>query len=82
LLVDMQASVFAGDLTDIYARARPLAAAPNGSDAWYLADLLEHYGVGWGNWSELLARWNANRTDATQLRLYAMSDVIAARNAR
>jgi hypothetical protein len=82
LLVDMQASVFAGDLTDIYARARPLTVASNGSDAWYLADLLEHYGVPWGSWSQLLAKWDANRADATQLRLYAMADVIAARKAQ
>jgi hypothetical protein len=82
LVADMQASVFAGDLTDIYARTRPLVTAPNGSDAWYLADLLEHYGTRWGKWSELLAKWDANRTDATQLRVYAMADVLAVRNVR
>ena len=82
LVVDMQASVFAGDLTDIYARARPLVSAPNGSDAWYLADMLEHYGIAWDKWDDLLAKWNANRADATQLRVYAMADVLAARNAR
>jgi 4-amino-4-deoxy-L-arabinose transferase-like glycosyltransferase len=82
LVVDMQASVFAGDLTDIYARASPRLEVANGSDAWYLADLLEHYGVTWGGWGDLLARWEANRADATQLRVYAMSDVLAARNSR
>jgi hypothetical protein len=82
LVVDMQASVHSGDLADIYARTQPRLAAANGSDAWYLADLLEHYGVTWGGWSNLLARWEANRADATQLRVYAMSQVLAARNAQ
>jgi 4-amino-4-deoxy-L-arabinose transferase-like glycosyltransferase len=82
LVVDMQASVFAGDLTDIYARATPRLVVANGSDAWYLADLLEHFGVPWGGWNDLLAKWDANRADATTLRVYAMSDVIAARSAR
>ncbi|MBV8714867.1 MAG: glycosyltransferase family 39 protein [Chloroflexi bacterium] len=82
LVVDMQASVFAGDLTDIYARTTPRLVVSNGSDAWFLADLLEHYGVPWGGWNDLLAKWAANRADATQLRVYAMADVIATRNAR
>jgi 4-amino-4-deoxy-L-arabinose transferase-like glycosyltransferase len=82
LLVDMQASVFAGDLTDIYSTATPRQAIANGSDAWYLADLLEHFGVTWNGWGDLLAKWQANRADATQLRVYAMSDVLAARNRR
>jgi hypothetical protein len=80
LIVDMQASVYAGDLTDIYARARPLVSVANGSDAWYLADLLEHYGSTWGGWNDVLAKWDANRADATRLRVYAMTDVLAARN--
>jgi 4-amino-4-deoxy-L-arabinose transferase-like glycosyltransferase len=82
LVVDMQASVFAGDLTDMYARATPRQAVANGSDAWYLADLLEHFGVTWNGWGDLLAKWQANRADATQLRVYAMSDVLAIRNSR
>jgi len=80
LVVDMQASVFAGDMTDIYARATPRLALANGSDAWYLADLLEHYGIAWGKWGDLLATWQANRGEATQLRVSAMADVLAARN--
>jgi hypothetical protein len=82
LVVEMQASVYSGDLTNLYSRATPRLAVGNGSDAWYLADLLEHYGVTWGGWSGLLARWDANRGEATQLRVYAMSDVLAARNAQ
>jgi hypothetical protein len=82
LVVDMQASVFAGDLTAVYARATPRLVVANGSDAWYLADLLEHFGVPWGGWTDLLAKWDANRAEASQLRVYAMADVIAARNAR
>jgi hypothetical protein len=82
LVVDMQASVFAGDLTDMYAAAHPVESVPNGSDAWYLADLLEHYGIPWGRWDDLLAKWDANRADATQLRVFAMADVLAARTAR
>jgi len=42
LVVDMQAAVFPGELTDIYRAAPPLLVVPHGSDAWYLADLLEH----------------------------------------
>jgi hypothetical protein len=80
LIVDMQASVFAGDLTDIYARATPRLVAANGSDAWYLADLLEHFGIAWNKWGDLLAVWEANRGQATQLRVYAMADVLAARD--
>src|SRR5258708_4788333 len=41
LVVDMQAAVFPGELTDIYASATPRLSVPNGNDAWYLADLLE-----------------------------------------
>ncbi|HLZ26941.1 MAG TPA: glycosyltransferase family 39 protein [Chloroflexota bacterium] len=76
LVVDMQASVFAGDLTDIYARATPRLSVPNGNDAWYLADLLEHYGVTWGGWNDLLAKWQANREAASLLRVYALPDLV------
>jgi hypothetical protein len=57
-------------LTDIYAQATPRLVVPNGSDAWYLADLLEHYGISWGGWNDVLAKWEANRAIATQLRVY------------
>ena len=76
LVVDMQASVFAGELTDIYARATPRLSVPNGNDAWYLADLLEHYGISWGGWTDLLAKWQANREAASQLRVYALPDLL------
>jgi hypothetical protein len=70
LVVDMQAEVFPGELTDIYARATPRLSVANGNDAWYLADLLEHYGINWGGWNELLATWQSNRDAASQLRVY------------
>jgi Dolichyl-phosphate-mannose-protein mannosyltransferase len=75
LVVDMQAEVFAGDLTDLYARTTPRLVAANGNDAWYLADLLEHYGMSWGGWDDLLARWQANRAAASQIRMYSMRDL-------
>jgi hypothetical protein len=73
LVVDMQAHVFPGELTDMYARATPLLVVPNGNDAWYLADLLEHYGSNLGGWNDLLAKWQANRDAASQLRVYDLS---------
>jgi hypothetical protein len=76
LLVDMQAEVFAGELTDRYARATPRLVVANGSDAWYLADLLEHYGMAWGGWNDVLAKWQANRGDASLLRVYDFADVL------
>jgi hypothetical protein len=72
LVVDMQAAVFAGELTDLYAQATPILTVANGSDAWYLADLLEHYGISWGGWNDVLAKWEANRAIATQLRVYEL----------
>jgi hypothetical protein len=51
---------------------------PNGSDAWYLADLLEHYGVSWGGWDDLLAKWRANREIASQLRVYDLRALMLA----
>ena len=71
LVVDMQASVFPGELTDIYAQATPRLTVANGNDAWYLADLLEHYGIAWGGWNDLLARWQANRGAARASCVYA-----------
>ncbi|MGI9146233.1 MAG: ArnT family glycosyltransferase [Chloroflexota bacterium] len=76
LVVDMQASVFPGELTDIYAQAEPRLVVPNGNDAWYLADLLEHYGSSWGGWNDLLATWQANREPASQLRVYALPELL------
>lgn len=77
LVVDMQAAVFPGEMTDIYARAKPRLVVSNGSDAWYLADLLEHQGIAWGGWTDLLAKWEANRGVASELRVYAMSDLVS-----
>jgi hypothetical protein len=70
LVVDTQAEVFAGDLTAVYSRATPRLQVANGSDAWYLADLLEHFGMPWGGWNDVLAKWHANRDAASQLRVY------------
>jgi hypothetical protein len=79
LVVDMQAEVFPGELTNLYARTQPRLVVANGSDAWYMADLLEHHGMRWGGWTDLLTTWSANRATASQLRVYAMSDLIAMR---
>ena len=76
LVVDMQAYVFAGDLTDIYSRATPRLVVQNGNDAWYLADLLEHYGMAWGGWDDLLDKWRAQSQAASQLRLYDLRALV------
>jgi hypothetical protein len=78
LVVDMQAELYTGDLTDMYARATPRLVAPNGSDAWYLADLLEHFGMPWGGWNQLLTKWDANREVASELRVYDMRELAPA----
>jgi 4-amino-4-deoxy-L-arabinose transferase-like glycosyltransferase len=80
LVVDMQAEVFPGELTDLYARATPRLVVPNGNDTWYLADLLEHYGVAWGGWSDLLLRWQTNREAASQLRILDLRDLVSSRS--
>jgi hypothetical protein len=73
LVVDTQAYVFAGELTDIYASHTPVFVSANSNDAWYLADLLEHYGSNMGGWNGLLAQWQANREAASELRVYDLS---------
>lgn len=76
LVVDMQAEVFPGQLTNLYAETQPQLVVPNGNEAWYLADLLEHHGMRWGGWTDLLATWRANKEMASQLRVYEMSDLL------
>jgi hypothetical protein len=76
LVIDMQAYVFAGELTDMYARATPRLAVKNGNDAWYLADLLEHYGIPWGGWDDVLDKWRAQSQAASQLRLYDLRALV------
>ncbi len=70
LVVDMQASLFPGELTARYDAAQPVLALPHGNGAWYLADLLDHYGVAWGQWDWLLRLRDTQRASATQLRLF------------
>ena len=72
----MQASVFPGELTDLYNKATPRLVAQNGNDAWYLADLLEHYGIPWNGWTDLLAMWRTNRQAASELRLYDLGGLV------
>jgi Dolichyl-phosphate-mannose-protein mannosyltransferase len=79
LVVDMQAEVFPGELTRSYAAATPRLVVPNGNDAWYLANLLEHYGIAWGGWDRLLADWKAHRDAASQLRVYDVEELIRSR---
>jgi 4-amino-4-deoxy-L-arabinose transferase-like glycosyltransferase len=80
LVVDMQAEVFPGELTNMYARATPRLEVPHGNDAWYLADLLEHYGVAWGGWNDLLTKWQANREAASQLRIMDLRELVSNRS--
>jgi hypothetical protein len=75
LVTDMQAFVFPGELTERYEQVKPLLAVPNGNATWFLADLLEHYGVQWGGWDRLLTEWQRGQQAATELRLYALRDV-------
>jgi hypothetical protein len=76
LVVDMQAYLFPGELTDRYDRATPRLSVAHGNEAWYLADLLEHEGVTWGGWNDLLKLWQAHRDSATQLRVYDLRDLL------
>jgi hypothetical protein len=76
MVVDMQAYLFPGELTDRFDRVAPRLSVPNGNDAWYLADLLEHHGVAWGGWGDLLDQWSRHRQAASTLRLYAMADLL------
>jgi membrane protein YqaA with SNARE-associated domain len=69
LAVDMQGYLFPNELAQRYAQAQPLFAAPHGSGMWYLASMLEHRGVSWGEWDRLLADWERYRAAATQLRV-------------
>jgi hypothetical protein len=75
IVVDMQAHVFPGELTERYDSATPIFRAPNGNATWYLADLLEHYGVAWGGWDPLLALWANHRASATELRVYTLREL-------
>ncbi|MCA1644712.1 MAG: glycosyltransferase family 39 protein [Chloroflexi bacterium] len=75
LVVDTQAWIFSGELTDLYGRATPRLAVQNGNDAWYLADLLEHYGIPWRGWDDLLEKWQTNRAAASQLRVYDLREL-------
>ncbi len=72
LVVDMQAWIFPGELTERYTRAQPVATFTNGNSTWYLADLLEHYGIAWRGWDGLLDLWARGQQGATELRVYVL----------
>ena len=74
--VNMQAYWTPGPLTERAAHAAPIFQAANGTDAQFLADLLERHGIGWGEWNDVLDEWRANRSAATQLRLYRSADLL------
>ena len=76
MVVDMQAYLFPGALTDRFDRAPTRLSVPNGNETWYLADLLEHHGIAWGGWADLLEQWASHRQAASTLRLYAMRDLL------
>jgi len=74
--VNMQAYWTPGPVTERAAQAAPIFQAANGTDAQFLADLLERHGIGWGEWNDVLDEWRANRSAATQLRLYRSADLV------
>jgi hypothetical protein len=76
--VDMQAYWTPGPVTDRAALVAPVYQAANGSDALFLAFLLERHGIGWGEWNDVLDEWQANRGAATLMRLYRSSDLVGA----
>jgi hypothetical protein len=65
-------------VTDRAALVAPVYQAANGSDALFLAFLLERHGIGWGEWNDVLDEWQANRGAATLMRLYRSSDLVGA----
>ncbi len=75
--VDMQGYWTPGPVTERAAQVTPVFQAANGANILFLADLLERHGVAWGDWSAILDEWSANRTPATQLRLYRSADLAA-----
>lgn len=77
IVVDMQGYWTPGPVTDRADRLRPFFQAPNGSDALFLADLLERHGMAWSEWKDVLDEWSANRTGATLTRLYWSADLAA-----
>jgi hypothetical protein len=76
MVVDMQAYLFPGALTDRFDRVPPRLSVPHGNETWYLADLLEHHGIAWGGWGDLLDQWASHRQAASSLRLYGMADLL------
>jgi hypothetical protein len=76
MVVDMQAYLFPGALTERFDAVPPRLSVPHGNDTWYLADLLEHHGVALGGWGDLLDQWAAHRQSASTLRLYTMADLL------
>jgi 4-amino-4-deoxy-L-arabinose transferase-like glycosyltransferase len=74
--VDMQGYWTPGPVTERADRAAPIFQAANGSDALFLAFLLERHGIAWGDWTGVLEEWQANRNAATKMRLYRSTDLL------
>ena len=70
--VEMQGYLFPNEVADRFLAAQPVFTAPHGNATWYLASLFENRGVGWGEWSDLLADWQRYRGAATELRLESL----------
>jgi hypothetical protein len=77
LAVDAQLYLFPNALLTQIGEAQPIAAWPNGNAAYYLADILEHSGIGWGEWDRVLALQKRYADAATELRLYRLQDILA-----
>jgi hypothetical protein len=75
VVVDMQGYWSPTPITDAASRSVAIFQEPNGNDVLFLADVLESQGTSWGEWADLLDRWNRDRGSATLLRLYRSSDL-------
>jgi 4-amino-4-deoxy-L-arabinose transferase-like glycosyltransferase len=77
LTVDQQLYLFPNALLTQISEAEPVATWPNGNSAYYLADILEHSGIRWGEWDRVLALQQRYAGPATELRLYRLQDILA-----
>jgi Dolichyl-phosphate-mannose-protein mannosyltransferase len=74
--VDMQAYWTPGPATAAADQTTPVFQESHGSDALFLADLLESQGIAWGDWNGVLNVWRQNRGPATLMRLYRSADLV------